>query len=105
MDTGLTRAVTTSEDGSYSAPELPIGNYSVTVEKPGSRAAVVTGIKVEVSSERRVDFTLQPGQVTQTVEVQGEALPMVESTSNTLGGIVESKVITSSPSTAAITRS
>ncbi len=97
LDTGLTRAVTTSEDGSYSAPELPIGNYSVTVEKAGFKSGVVTGIKVEVSSERRVDVTLQPGQVTQTVEVQGEALPMVESTSNTLGGLVESKVITSLP--------
>ena len=35
VDTGLIRTVTTSEDGSYSAPELPIGNYSVTVEKAG----------------------------------------------------------------------
>ena len=34
-DTGLVRTVTTTEDGSYSAPELPIGNYNVTVEKSG----------------------------------------------------------------------
>ena len=32
VDTGLTRTVTTSEDGSYSAPELPIGNYTVDVK-------------------------------------------------------------------------
>src|SRR4029077_19640452 len=35
IDTGLTREVTTGDDGSYSVPELPIGNYSVTVEKNG----------------------------------------------------------------------
>jgi len=97
LDTGLTRTVSTSDDGSYSAPELPIGNYSVTVEKSGFKEGVVTGVKVEVSSERRADFTLQPGELAQKVEVQGEALPMVESTSNTLGGIVESKVVTSLP--------
>src|SRR5208283_3678837 len=97
LDTGLTRTVTTSDDGSYSAPELPIGNYSVTVEKTGFKAGVVTGVKVEVSTERRADVTLQPGQLSQRVEVQGEELPMVESTSNTLGGIVESKVVTNLP--------
>jgi len=97
LDTGLTRTVSTSEDGSYSAPELPIGNYSVSVEKAGFKVGVVTGIKVEVSKESRVDVTLQPGQIAQTVEVQGEALPMVESTSDTLGGIVESKIVTTLP--------
>jgi outer membrane receptor protein involved in Fe transport len=97
VDTGLTRTVTTSDDGSYSVPELPIGNYSVNVEKAGFKLGVVSGVRVEVSSERRVDFSLQPGELAQKVEVIGEELPMVESTSNTLGGIVESKVVTSLP--------
>jgi len=97
LDTGLTRNVVSQEDGSYSAPELPVGNYSVSVEKAGFKTGVVTGIRVEVSKESRVDFTLQPGQLNQTVEVQGEELPMVESTSNTLGGILESKVLLSLP--------
>ena len=97
LGTGLTRTVVTQDDGSYAAPELPIGNYSVTVEKAGFKIGVVSGVNVEVSKDSRVDLTLQPGQVTQTVEVQGEELPLVESTSNTLGGILESKVITSLP--------
>ena len=71
LDTGLTRVVTTSADGTYSVPELPIGNYSATVENSGFKTAVVTGIVVEVSSERRTDFTLQPGEVAQRVEVPG----------------------------------
>ena len=97
LDTGLTRTVSTSDDGSYSAPELPIGNYSATAEKAGFKSSVVSGVKVEVSSERRIDFTLQPGQLAQTVQVQADELPMVESTSNTLGGILESKVVTTLP--------
>ena len=97
VDTGLTRTVTTVEDGSYAARELPIGNYSITVDKEGFKEAIVTGVRVEVSGERRADFTLQPGRLTQKVEVLGEVLPMVESTSDTLGGIVESTVVTNLP--------
>ena len=63
VDTGLSRTVTTTDDGSYSAPELPIGNYSVTVEKSGFKAGVVNGVRVEVSTEKRADVVLQPGQL------------------------------------------
>ncbi len=97
MDTGLTRTVTTTDDGSYSAPELPIGNYSVTVEKSGFKVGLVSGVRVEVSSEKRTDVTLQPGELAQRVEVTGEDLPMVESTSDTLGGIIEGKVAANLP--------
>ncbi len=41
--TGLLRTVNTGDDGSYSAPELPIGTYSVTVEKSGFKVGVVSG--------------------------------------------------------------
>ncbi len=97
LDTGLTREVTTSDDGSYAVPELPIGNYSVTVEKAGFRTGVVTGIRAEVSSERRADVALQPGEIAQRIEVSGDTLPQVESTSNTLGGIIEAKIVTNLP--------
>ena len=89
--------MTSGDDGSYSAPELPIGTYSVSVEKSGFKIGVVNGISVEVSTERRADVMLQPGDVSQTVEVSGDTLPQVESTSNTLGGIIESTVVTNLP--------
>ena len=97
LDTGLVRTVTTSDDGTYAAPELPIGNYNVTVEKNGFKSGVVTGVRVEVSSERRTDFTLQPGEIAQSVEVLGEEMSQVESTSDTLGGIIESKMVNTLP--------
>src|SRR5260221_4635881 len=89
-DTGLTREVTTTDDGSYAVPELPIGNYSVTVEKSGFKTAVVSGIHVEVSSERRADVALQARSPCPAVEVSGEALPLGETTFKTLGGAVAS---------------
>jgi hypothetical protein len=95
--TGLVRTVTTDDDGNYSAPELPIGTYSVTVEKSGFRTGLVSGISVEVSTQRRADVALQTGEISQTVEVSGDTLTEVESTSNTLGGIIESTVVTNLP--------
>src|SRR5258707_8113064 len=99
VNTGLSRTVSTSEDGTYSVPELPIGTYTVTVEKAGFKQGVVSGVQVEVLSERRADVTLQPGEVSQKIEVTGDELPKVDSTSNVLGGIVESKVVTNLPVT------
>jgi hypothetical protein len=95
--TGLVRETQTSDDGGYSVPELPIGSYTVTVEKAGFQTAVVTGVRVDVAGERRVDVTLRPGQVTQRVEVSGEELPLVETTSNVLGGVFESKQVVDLP--------
>jgi hypothetical protein len=96
-DTGLTRVVGTQLDGSYSVPELPVGTYSVTVTNQGFKSGVVSGIAVDVSAERRVDVALQAGDVAQTIEVNGDTLPQVETTQNVLGGIIESKVVTNLP--------
>ncbi len=95
--TGLVRETQTSSDGSYSVPELPIGTYTVTVEQTGFQTAVTTDVKVDVAAERRVDAVLRPGAVTQRVEVSGETLPQVETTTNVLGGTLESAVLTNLP--------
>ena len=95
--TGLARTVSTSEDGSYAVPELPIGTYTVTVTNSGFKSGVVTGIAVEVSVESRADVILQAGDVAQQIEVQGDTLPQVDTTGNTLGGVIESKAINNLP--------
>jgi carboxypeptidase family protein/TonB-dependent receptor-like protein len=96
-DTGLTREVTTVEDGNYSAPELPVGNYGVTVDKTGFKAGVVSGIHLEASSLRRADVTLQPGEITEAIEVSAESLPQIETESNTLGGTLTSSQMANLP--------
>src|SRR5713101_5954030 len=87
VDTGLTRETQTTDDRGYTVPELPIGNYTVTVEKAGFQTSVTAGVRVHVGAfERRVDVVLQAGNVAQRIEVSGETLPLVETTSNVLGG-------------------
>ncbi len=96
-DTGLVRETQTTEDGSFSVPELPIGIYTVTVEKAGFQSAVTSGVRVEVAAEKRVDTTLKAGDVKTVVQVTGEDLAVVETTSNVLGGSFESKMVLDLP--------
>src|SRR5205823_526733 len=75
----------------------PIGTYSVTVSQSGFQTAVTTGVIVDVAGERRVDVSLKPGQVSERVEVSGEALPQVETTTNDLGGVLTSQTVENLP--------
>jgi len=96
-DIGMERTTQTSADGSYSVPELPLGNYKVTVTQSGFQTFVANDVKVDVAVERRVDAQLKTGQVSETVEVSGETLPQVETTSNTLGGTLTAQEVKDIP--------
>ena len=95
--TGLERTTVTSGDGSYAVPELPIGTYSVTVSQAGFQTAITNTVEVNVATERRVDVAFKTGQVTQVVEVSGENLSQIETTSNDLGGVLTSKSVEDLP--------
>src|ERR1700692_3431889 len=95
--TGLERTTVTSGDGSYSVPELPIGTYSVTVTQSGFQTFVVTGVAVDVATERRVDAALKTGEVATQIEVFGETLPPVETTSNDMGGVITAQTVENMP--------
>ena len=85
VNTGLERTTQTSADGSYSIPELPIGTYTVSVTQSGFQTAVTSNVAVNVAAEKRVDVVFRTGQVSEKVEVSGETLPQVETTTDTLG--------------------
>jgi hypothetical protein len=87
-ETGLSRTVSANDRGEYVASELPLGTYSVTVEKEGFRTTTLTQIPVSVGSPTRADVKLATGTVEQVVEVNAD-VPLVETSSNTTGGTIE----------------
>jgi outer membrane receptor protein involved in Fe transport len=97
VGTGLERTTETSADGSYALPELPIGTYTVTIVQAGFQTSVTTGVTVDVASERRVDASLKTGSVSTRVEVSSDTLPLVETTTNTLGGVLTAQTIEDLP--------
>ncbi|HEV2698875.1 MAG TPA: TonB-dependent receptor [Terriglobales bacterium] len=88
VNTGLERTTQTSADGSYSIPELPTGAYTVSISQSGFQTAMTGNISVGVAAERRVDVALKPGQVAETIQVSSETLALIETTNNTLGGVL-----------------
>lgn len=93
---GTSRTLTTDQSGAYVAAELHPGNYKVHVEAKGFKATERPNIPVEVATDVRVDFSLQPGQVSETVVVE-EDVPLVNTTSATLGGTLSNKEINDLP--------
>ncbi|MGC2194022.1 MAG: carboxypeptidase regulatory-like domain-containing protein [Terriglobales bacterium] len=97
VGTGLERTTDTSADGSYSVPELPIGTYNVTVTQSGFQTFAATGVTVNVATERRVDAALKTGEVSTRVEVSADQLPIVETTTNDLGGVLTAQTVEDLP--------
>ncbi|MDT4952013.1 MAG: hypothetical protein QOJ02_151, partial [Acidobacteriota bacterium] len=81
------RTTTTGDEGEYSIPLLPSGNYLVTVEAPSFKKAVQTGIKLDVNQRRTVDVTMETGSITESVTVEADPLT-VELTTPSTGTVI-----------------
>ncbi len=80
VETGFSRTATSSADGNYRLPELPVGNYRVTATAQGFKTLVQNAV-VLVGAITHADFKLPVGERTETVEVQGQA-PLVDLSPN-----------------------
>ena len=95
-NTGLARTVTTDAAG-YEFLLVPIGDgYSVEAEAAGFKSAVQTGIALLVNQDFRVDFHLELGSTTQSVQVTAPKM-QVETTSTQLGDVIEDTKMTTMP--------
>src|SRR3954471_5862809 len=65
--------VTTNESGNYDKGQLIPGIYSVSVQAPGFQKQQFKDIRVQVDNAARIDASLQPGNVNQTIEVTAAA--------------------------------
>ena len=59
--------------GNYSAPLIPIGNYSISAEASGFKKEDRTGIVLNVNDDLKINIVLQVGAMTETVEVRADA--------------------------------
>jgi hypothetical protein len=95
-ETGVKRILATNSAGEYFAPNLSAGLYSVSIAAPTFKTVERKGIRLEVATDVRIDVTLQPGPVSETLVVSGEQ-PLVETVNDTLGGTITNKSINELP--------
>jgi len=66
----VVRTANTDGAGNYSAPLLPVGKYSVSVEAKGFKKATQTDITLNVNDKLTANLKLEVGDVQQEVTVQ-----------------------------------
>jgi Carboxypeptidase regulatory-like domain/TonB dependent receptor len=69
QETGIEHEASTSDQGFYRINELPPGHYTVIVEAPGFKQAVLKDVVVEAEQPRGLDVTLAVGEVQESVTV------------------------------------
>jgi hypothetical protein len=94
--TGLSRTEVTNDAGEYSILQLPVGQYTVTVEQTGFKKTERTGVELRVDDKLRIDVSLAVGQLTETVAVEASA-PVISTDSSTVGNVVDNKKVTELP--------
>ncbi|HTV56779.1 MAG TPA: carboxypeptidase regulatory-like domain-containing protein [Terriglobia bacterium] len=94
--TGVRTVIRTDSAGLYNFPALPIGNYTITVDKSGFRTFRETGLILNANSALRVDAALTLGQATQTVNVSSTALH-VETQNTSMGEVITGTKIVAVP--------
>src|SRR5208283_2745036 len=95
-DRGTKVVIATNDAGEYVANPLRIGSYTVTVEKAGFKKAVAGPVEVNIQDRVAVDVKLEPGAVSETVTVSGEA-PQLETETSELGQVVDQRRINALP--------
>src|SRR2546429_2543215 len=95
-NTGLSRTSQTNDSGNYTFSDLPPGTYTVTAEQPGFKRASRAGFEVIVNTTSRLDLTLQPGEVSETVNVTAEA-PALKTERADTGRQIDTRAIADLP--------
>ena len=94
--TGITHNVATDAAGTYSAANLRPGDYQVRVTATGFSVEVRSGITLTVGAQQVLDISLRVGQMSQVVEVAGEA-PTVELASSEISAEITSATVRELP--------
>ena len=76
----VVRTVVTSDEGTFSVPNVATTTYTVTVEAPNFKKSVNTDVKVDVGQRRNVDITLAAGRIDETVTVTADQVAVELST-------------------------
>lgn len=96
VNTGVTRESVTDGEGAYVMAELPAGTYTVAVTAPGF-AEVAQSVVVNVGLDTTADFDLLKLEQRQETVTVSEEAPLVESTRDVLGEVVDQKLVSGLP--------
>jgi hypothetical protein len=71
--TGKERTIVTSDDGSFSVPQLDPGTYTVTITAQGHKTYTISDVKIDVGKDYTLNPVLEVGQISESITVVGGA--------------------------------
>ena len=95
-ETGNERRLTTGPDGRFSAPSIPVGTYTITVELPGFASQRRTGIPLTVGQSKQIDIELTVNSVDQQISVE-DTPAVVNLSTQQISGLVDEHQIKQLP--------
>ena len=95
-DTGFRRETVTDQEGTYALLNLPIGPYRLEASLQGFRSYIQTGIVLQVASNPVIRVTLELGQLSETLTVEGQA-PLVETRNPAVGNVMTNAQVEALP--------
>ena len=93
---GTSSVKQTDANGEYDVPFLIPGTYNVSVDMGGFKRSISSNVVLDIDQKARVDFALEPGGATETVQVN-TAPPLIRLDSSELGEVVGKKQVENLP--------
>jgi hypothetical protein len=97
IDTNVSREAVTNEQGNFSFPDLRAGHYSASAEKQGFRIANTSAFELRTGDHFRFDVALETGSVSEQVNVESSASPLLETDTSERGEVVQGAQIRELP--------
>jgi hypothetical protein len=96
-DTGATRSFTTNATGNYQFQQLKPGQYSLRVSAAGFSPFTRENIELLVATPANIDVTMTISGAQQTVQVNAENVPLLNTTDASIGNAFNSRQVSSLP--------
>jgi Carboxypeptidase regulatory-like domain len=97
-ETGQNLTTTTDDSGIYNFSGLAPSKYTLSVEKAGFKKKVLENVGVIAEQMNAVNVQLEVGQASESVTVNGNSEPLIDTETSSLSGTVNSQQIQSLPS-------
>jgi hypothetical protein len=95
--TGITRSVTTNDEGTYQIFALPPGEYEVSAEAATFKRTVISPVRLTVGQSAELGIKLEVGGQDVVVNVSGDDVVLVETTRTSVSNTIDEQRIENLP--------
>jgi len=95
--TGITRTVTTNDEGTYQIFALPPGDYEISAEAATFKKTVISPVTLTVGQSAELAVKLEVGEQSAVVNVSGDSVELVETTRTSISNTIDQRRIENLP--------